>query len=1398
MKGKKTNKILRASLAASLLLSVGIPYNVKAESPLVVKSSADVEKVLLNLSKEQRKALKQLDVGTYPTISPDIDTTSSELVDIIVEFKHSPAKIEVMKQAVKGRSITLASASSKIEEEHQAFKQYVETLQLPGTIDFYDAKQVEIKREYKNAINGVSMTVPAFAIKDLVKSEVVKRVYKDYEVKVELPKEPEGGIQPKMADSIPQIGVDKLHAENITGKGIKVGVLDTGIDYNHPDLLDSYKGYRAQDGVDPAGVDPKSVIGWDFINDDADPMETTYQDWKNSGKPEFNSIGSYYTSHGTHVSGTIAAQKKNNVDYAIKGVAPDVDLYSYKVLGPYGSGSFGGVIAGIDKAIEDGMDVINLSLGDSVNDALSAASVAVNNAMLSGVVTVVSSGNSGPDQQTLGSPGTAAFSISVGASDVSINIPEFNGQASNETFTSVQLLAKDFSDNLEELQGKSFPVVFAGIGKKTDFEGKDFNGKIALIERGELSFDEKIKNAKEAGAQIVIVYNNVDGAIPSYVGEGVGYVPAFRLSKADGERLKELGETSFAFDKLSNTKTEGDHLADFSSRGPVLGNNDIKPDVVAPGVAILSTMPEFINNPQDGIDYSYAYSHMQGTSMAAPHVAGTAALILQEHPEYSPFDVKVALMNTADDLNGEYSVNEVGSGRIDAYEAVHADTFIKVLDKTQNIENDEIVEIDEITGSIGFGKIFKQDDSSNKVSKKISVQNDSKDEKTFGMNIEYHGARNGVKDPVQNGLQVSVAESVTVASGQTQELQVEIEIPASAEIGRYEGYIHVANTNDIAETYQLPFSVMVTEKGFASMSLSRPSVTNDTLMWEYFDPTIHGLIQLNNPLSSIDVIMKDNKTQKPIAFIGTIDGSSLVPDNEYLLFMLFAGLAYPFTNDPSKPIGDMPIKLPAGDYSIEMIGYDEQGKSYSIESPMIVDNVGPKIEMEKNGVIEVNDSMFTVEDGVNAFWIHGTVKDDTVDLLRAKGLDFDQSSNILPYYENDNAYIRGFFPVQPNGDVKIGIEKSDYAKKPFRLGLLSSDIATAVDTQTLFIMQEGTEYTNISYDKKELKLKDSVTMTLSLNNVNKLVSGKFDVNFNKRLYKFNNVKLNSAIKKYAKEKGLDVTLDKESIIEGTSNNTLKVGASINGKAFSGLNGDMPFLDVKFTLVDDKYYLESDAFFVKNGSYLKAGQSVATPIADYSTTGFEIISTHSTVQGYIGPDAFLTNSGYLISKDYTKIGAKAYAISRSGKKYNGTIDNRGRYLIADIPASNQEYTIVIEVPGHFKSMMNFIPGYSVDGQLRGQNLSFPAVESLAGDINGDKMIDIKDIQLVVDAYGMKDTSIVKEDINQDGVVDETDVRYVEKNFLSKGPDASASAQPKESIGKKGIEYFLRLIGLELNN
>ena len=193
-------------------------------------------------------------------------------------------------------------------------------------------------------------------------------------------------------ESVPFIGGDQARRfydskkQRITGKGVKVGVIDTGIDYTHRDLKQAYKG------------------GKDLVDGDEDPMET-------------KGTADYATFHGTHVAGIIAANGK------LKGVAPEAEIYAYRALGPGGSGDTEQVLSAIDAAIEDGVDVLNLSLGNNVNGPDLPISLALNKAVDLGIVAVTSNGNSGPDVWTVGSPGTAEKAISVGASTPPMKVP---------------------------------------------------------------------------------------------------------------------------------------------------------------------------------------------------------------------------------------------------------------------------------------------------------------------------------------------------------------------------------------------------------------------------------------------------------------------------------------------------------------------------------------------------------------------------------------------------------------------------------------------------------------------------------------------------------------------------------------------------------------------------------------------------------------------------------------------------------------------------------------------------------------------------------------------------------------------------------------------------------------
>ncbi|MFP7297144.1 S8 family serine peptidase [Neobacillus niacini] len=1391
---KPSKKILSGALATGLLLSASIPFNVFAEKQTVTMDEA--VKILSGLSQEERKALEQLEIGPGFSISPDINTKTTELVNVIVEFNQAPAQVEVKKESYKGKKLSLSTAKEKVNASHKDFKNYVNTLKARKSGTMYDSSKITIKHEYKSAFNGVSMTLPGLAVEELLHSGAVKRIWSDIQVQLELPSEETLKVQPKMADSIPQIGVDKLHAENITGKGIKVGVLDTGIDYSHPDLAGAYKGYRAQTGVDPKNVDPSSVKGWDFVNNDADPMETTYKEWKATNNPEFHPAtgGAFYTSHGTHVSGTIAAGKNNPVDYAVKGVAPDVDLYAYRVLGPYGSGTTEGVLAGIDKAVQDGMDVINLSLGASINDPLYPTSVAINNAMLSGVVSVVAAGNAGPNEKTLGAPGASAFGITVGASDSAISIPTFSASAGEKTIGSMKLLGKNFSDDLTSFKGQTYPLVDAGLGKPEELT--NVSGKIALIERGELTFDVKIQNAKNAGAVGVIIFNNVEGEIPVYLGESIKFIPSFQLSNSDGEYLK--GQTALTFNQLTSVKTEGDSLADFSSRGPVNSNYDIKPDLTAPGVSIFSTYPEFVNNPADDVDYSAAYARISGTSMATPHIAGVAALMLQKNPDMDPFAVKTALMNTSDDLKHDYSVFEVGAGRVDAYQAVHSKVSLQVLDKTTHVENGEYVEIDEITGSISFGNHYL-DNADIKDSRNIKVTNKGDNEQTYKVEVEYHTARKGVQDGVKNNIQLTVPNTVTVGAGSSTEFNAGIVVPQSAEIGRYEGYIHITNEANSTETYQIPFAIRVTDKGIDFAAPLSPSVTNDTPMHQYLAPGTHITFKFKSPMEYFDLIVKDAKTGKAVGIIGTYDGTNAQPDKEYAIFAGFRGTVYPFTNKKDQPVADYSVKLPEGEYVLEMISTDADGKKYHYESLGIVDNTPPEVNLNiKPGVIEINDSMLTEEDGQRAFWVHGQITDKTIDLLQSKGFPYTQTTNTAGYYEHGSPFFSGTLRLDDQGTTKFGVLPEEYSPNPYQLRIFPWDLGTAayssVSSPRYVFMKEGTEHATLRYDKDSVKLGDEITVTLDLNNVKNFIGGTFELQqLVQGFFEFQGVKVNEKFASLAEDNGVAITLD-EPI---TTKASAKVGAALSGENFEGLDGDMPFLDVTYKVVDDKSYSKGMFFGLTSLSYKKANETAVTTIPGYSLNTFNVIPKHSVVTGSIKPEAFLVPGQSYIQNiyDMTKLKAKVYAKDADGSIYPGSILSKtGKFEIV-VPVSSKAHSIYVELPGHTIEYKNQMLSMPAAGEYFGTYQSINPSISFAGDVTGDQVIDIRDVKDAVENYGKQNPENENLDINQDGVVNETDVRWIEKNFLTVGPKAGNGNKPKETIGKKGLADFLKMIGLE---
>ncbi|MFB5193773.1 S8 family serine peptidase [Neobacillus sp. KR4-4] len=588
-------------------------------------------------------------------------------------------------------------------------------------------KGVKLRRIYHEALDGFSVQGSAASLAKLAATS--QKQITNVSPVIQYQAETEESVEIIGGEEVRRFFDNKN--QRLTGKGVTVGVIDTGVDYTHPDLKRNYAGGR------------------DLVDNDRDPMETL-------------ALGKA-TIHGTHVAGIIAANGK------IKGVAPEARIVAYRALGPGGGGTTEQVLAAIDQAIKDKVDIVNLSLGNDINGPDLPISLALNRAVDRGIVAVAASGNSGPNVWSVGSPGTASKAISVGASTPTLETPYISIVGSREQFQ-IEPMEGSATWNLD----RSIDVADGGLGRPDEL--KHVDGKIALIERGVLTFTQKAENAQKAGAKAVLIYNNVSGG--RFMGnlDSQLTIPVGALAKGDGVILqKEIKKQTTAARVV--VSEERDQLADFSSRGPVTGSWEIKPDIVAPGVAINSTIPG-------------GYLSLQGTSMAAPHVAGACALIKQAHPDWSPEQIKAALMNTAIPLaksstatnprQSYYRTFEQGAGRIQVDQAIKTSTLVS-------------------PSSMHFGKFTEQSDVQ-KVS--LTVENTGSHTQTYSFDIPPH----------VDGLHWRLPLSFTLEPKQTKDITVELTVDPNVFMGKIQdGFLKLhAGT----ATVRIPYLYVLEEPNY--------------------------------------------------------------------------------------------------------------------------------------------------------------------------------------------------------------------------------------------------------------------------------------------------------------------------------------------------------------------------------------------------------------------------------------------------------------------------------------------------------------------------------------------------------------------------------------------------------
>ncbi len=557
----------------------------------------------------------------------------------------------------KTRKLNVASAASRRYLARVGAAQRLAAAQLRRVIP-----QARIGRRFQVVLDGLTVSLPVTKLPRLARLSFVRKIYPSLRYHL-------------ATDTSPSvIGADQLHeVTGARGDGIKIGIVDDGVDNTNPFL--NPEGYSYPPGFPKGGrkwTSPKVIVARAFPG-------------PNSGRPGRLAVDRRASFHATHVAGIAAGDsgtcspggRDHPPTCGLSGVAPRAYIGNYRVFNvptPIGHvANTPEIAAAFEFAVRDGMDVINFSGGGAETDPANDAMIdVIHNVAAGGVVSVISAGNDRDDfgMASVGSPGSAPEAITVAAvSNTHVFAPALSVRTPSAPDTVKRI-------PIESSGGTRFPGGFSlttrrlvdvgrltGVGgapidrrlcgpdddtnngDKSSLPPGSLNGDIALASRGHCTFVSKAIRAARAGAVGLVLVDNRSGeANPIPISLTIS---AGMISDLDGARLRSyLDTTGGAADvTIGNGAGRIDTgrsgiVASFSSGGPTAFEHLLKPDVSAPGSQILSsTLPEFTGGSP--------FAVFDGTSMAAPHVTGAAALLLQLHPGWSPQQVKSALASTA-------------------------------------------------------------------------------------------------------------------------------------------------------------------------------------------------------------------------------------------------------------------------------------------------------------------------------------------------------------------------------------------------------------------------------------------------------------------------------------------------------------------------------------------------------------------------------------------------------------------------------------------------------------------------------------------------------------------------------------------------------------------------------
>ena len=555
--------------------------------------------------------------------------------------------------------------------------------------------QVEPQRQYTTLLNGFSATVTYGQYKAIRKLDCVQSAFIS----------PTFELLPDTANSNRMIGGGIYNTTGFTGEGMLVAILDTGVDMGHEIFKTAPKSpsltrEKLQSMLETYDFQVESIVKGISVSDlyysAKIPFQFDYGDRDKDGMPGDKG------SHGTHVASTAAGN--TGVNEAAMGVAPQAQIINMNVFKSTGGASYADILAALEDCILLGVDVANLSLGSDCGYIDYDSEDAFTKSLLdvfertgeSGVSLAVAAGNaynaaygdafggkalaSNPDYGLVSEPSTYGESLSVAAvSNGMVKGPYVTVGGKDLAYQDSATISED--ENAKPFrslsaQGSIEYVVVPNYGAEEDYAGLDLTGKIALVQRGGgMYYEQKERNAANAGAIGMLVYNNVPGML--YMSITDWKIPCAFISQAAGEYMKQQETKTLSVasaDALVESPTYG--MADFSSWGatPEL---TLKPEITAPGAGIYAAVPG-------------GYESMDGTSMASPHAAGGMAIVQQalKARDNSMTGAQrkhmtdTLLMSTAhviyDDNGVPYSPRKQGAGLMSINDAVNTRGYLSV------------------------------------------------------------------------------------------------------------------------------------------------------------------------------------------------------------------------------------------------------------------------------------------------------------------------------------------------------------------------------------------------------------------------------------------------------------------------------------------------------------------------------------------------------------------------------------------------------------------------------------------------------------------------------------------------------------------------------------------------